>query len=75
MTEPKDSIPRCPKCGHLGTRTENKLYYCHTCEMAYDGEDDGIVGYGDPSRQAELAERREQQRQDWIARTMARKRR
>ncbi len=75
MTESNSPTPRCPKCGHLGTRTENKLYYCHTCKMAYDGEDDGTVGYGNPARHAELTERRERQRQDWIARTRARKRR
>jgi hypothetical protein len=24
MTESNSPTPRCPKCGHLGTRTENK---------------------------------------------------
>ena len=38
-------------------KTEDKLYYCHYCQMPYDGEEDGDVGYGPPSRRPACTDR------------------
>ena len=50
---------KCPKCGHT-THTPSfgkDRWYCHDCQMEFESEDDGDVGYGSPSRRLERQER------------------
>ena len=54
---------RCPRC-HRPTDTPGgstlRAFYCHHCQMEFEPEDDGDVGYGSPSRRLEREERRAQ---------------
>ncbi len=52
---------KCPRCGRSGYRMEDKLYQCLACKILFDGEDDGDVGYGPPSRRIEREERQQKQ--------------
>lgn len=48
----------CPKCGiRSNTPVGARGFYCHGCKMAFEPEDDGTIGYGDPARNAERRER------------------
>jgi hypothetical protein len=49
--------PRCPRCNRRGSTNEGTICYCHHCKMQFDSQDDGTVGYGDPSRRIEREER------------------
>jgi transposase-like protein len=52
--------PRCPRCGRPSkttTSTNNHSYWCSYCQIEFEDEDDGIVGYTEPSRFAERQER------------------
>ncbi len=48
---------KCPRCGRSGHQMEDKLYQCLRCKMLFDGEEDGTIGYGPPSRRIEREER------------------
>ncbi len=54
----KAKCPRCRKPSTTPCRGKDR-FYCHHCRMEFEGEDDGTVTYGDPSRIAELRELRQ----------------
>ena len=59
---------QCPKCGSKVQQIETgpNLYRCNECKMLTDCEDDGVVGYGNPTRFAsrdEEFQQRQKQRQ------------
>ena len=46
-------VARCPRCG-MATVTKSgstdRAWYCHHCELEFEPEDDGDIGYGDPAK-------------------------
>ena len=42
--------PRCPACNRPGVKSGKRLFFCPTCRMEYEPDDDGTTGYGDPAR-------------------------
>ena len=51
---------KCPKCGTHKTRPNgDRLFFCSVCNMLFEPESDGDIGYGDPARIAERREQRE----------------
>ena len=52
--------PACPLCGKRKHVRVNGFrdFTCLGCKMDFDGEDDGDVGYGRPSKRMERGERR-----------------
>jgi len=54
------TLPACPWCNteqHVRL-IGHRHFYCNKCKREFDGEDDGDVTYGRPSKRLEREERR-----------------
>ena len=61
------TLPICPKCGERSDTPHGDNYhafYCHSCRMAFEPDDDGDGGPTRPDRAAEIKEERELRRQE-----------
>ena len=60
--KPEEKIPPCPRCGtnKYAYADGERDYWCAHCKVAYDGSDDGDVGYAKPETIAARHERYEQ---------------
>ena len=51
---------RCPKCNRRSdTPYGERGFYCYSCRLGFEPEDDGLIGYSRPAVNAERNERRE----------------
>lgn len=66
---------RCPKCRGEVSNVDTRLYYCASCKMYTDCEDDGTIGYGRQDRHAERKEEYERRQAARQQRQQAGKRR
>lgn len=55
----------CPKCKRKQPfRTPDSIYFCESCRMQFDTDDDGGDFFSDPSRRLELADEDRVRRQN-----------
>jgi len=57
-------VGTCPRCGQPTASAAAGMarFYCHRCRQEFEAIDDGDVGYGDPSRRMQRAERQQPRR-------------
>jgi len=52
--------PRCNRPTAAPSAANPHAWYCHECKVEFEDVEDGIIGYGPPSKRLEREEKRQQ---------------